>query len=267
MAVDYTTIPLKVAPAAATPVTITGNATAWANGNWFQLLASTSNSITIAGIVVQTSGTNVDWEFDIGVGAASSEVVVGTMRGTSRTSGAGVPQSFYFPIPILVSGSPKRIAARIRKSGTTTTGFTLSMMYYDGDISSTATTTTSVAKTLPSAAASATVTPSGSTWGNSSWVQLRAASGPALVLGGIVLYAGVAQPYEFDIGTGTAGSETVIATFRGNYDSAAGLNNLIYANPPIDNIPLNARIAVRSRVNGTNATAWRAAIIVYEKPI
>lgn len=267
MAVDYTTIPLKVAPSAATSTTLTASGTAWANPAWTQMIASTSNSITIAGIVVLTNGTNLDWEIDIGVGASGSEVVVGTMRGTSRTSGAGIPQSFYFPLPILVSGGSKRISARIRKAGTATTGFTLAIMYYDGDISSTAGTTTAVAKSIPSAAAGTTLSPSGVSWGSSSYVQLRAATGSALVLGGIVLYAGVAQPYEIDIATGGSGSETVIATFRGNYDSAAGVNNLVYANPPIDNIAANTRIAARIRINGTNTTAWRIALIVYEKPI
>lgn len=267
MALDYSTFPLLSAPSAANSVGITPVSTAWANSSYVQIIASTSTAITISGIEVLTVGNNVDWEIDIATGASGSEVVVATFQGTNRTAAVGAPNSYYLPIPRLISASGQRISARLRKSSTTTTTWSVGLLYYGGNISSTAQTTTAVLKALPSAAAAATVNAGSGSWGNGAYTQIRAATGSALVLGGISMFAGVAQPYEIDVATGAAGSEVVIATFRGNWDSTAGVNSVNYAQLPIDNIPANTRVAVRARWNGSNTTAWRVKLLVYEKPI
>lgn len=110
---DVSAKPPKVAPAAAALTSMTGNATAWLNGTYVQVIASTAAALVVDGIIATCTSNGVEFEIDIGVGAAASEVVVHTIRGIGAvlTGGFG-----YVPLsnPLDNIGSGKRVAVRAR---------------------------------------------------------------------------------------------------------------------------------------------------------
>lgn len=130
--------------------------------------------------------------------------------------------------------------------------------------------TTNVLKAAPAAAANVSVTPSGTAFANSAWVEVLASAAADLLLAGIVVDPGVASvDFQVEVGKGTAGSETVVAAFAGMTSFGPTLTGSLQVLLPIlvDNIPSGARVAIRMRKTGTNATAWGFAVQFYEKPI
>lgn len=130
--------------------------------------------------------------------------------------------------------------------------------------------TTTPRKVWPPAADNVSVTPIASNFGNSAWVQVVASTSAACLLAGVVVRPGVGNVnYEIDVGTGGAGSETVIATLIGAVAStlnALGQSSLLLP-IPIDAIATSTRVAVRLRKSGTSLTVWGVAVLYYEKPI
>jgi hypothetical protein len=259
---QYTTTALKVAPSAAAGVTVTPSGTAWANSNWAQVIASTPAAIVVAGLVVG-GGPTVEFEFDIGQGAAGSETVVATISGNTE-SGASSPRWLPLPIPVDNIAAGQRVAVRVRKAGTSTTAYTVKLVYYEKPISGSVATTPNPSLVAPSADAGVSVTPSGTAWANSSWVQVIASTGDAIVLGGITINPAAAAEYEVDVGVGVAGSEVVVTTIRGR-SATTGAPQTIILNPLLDNIPASSRVSVRLRKAGTNTTAWTVKLIYYNK--
>lgn len=129
----------------------------------------------------------------------------------------------------------------------------------------------------PAAAANVTLTPSGSAWTNSAWVQLTAATASASILTGLVLAtnwgdsSSIAEDWEVDIGTGAASSEVRIATFKGRIVAIFGQNpDLLLWIPTvvgIDNIASGARLSARIRTSSTNVTTWNCAVTYLAKPL
>jgi hypothetical protein len=259
---QYTTTALKVAPSAAAGVTVTPSGTAWANSAWVQVIASTPAPIVVAGLVVG-GGPTAEFEFDIGKGAAGSETVVATISGNTK-SGASSPRWLPLPIPVDNIAAGQRVAVRVRQSGTTATNYTVKLVYYEKPISGSVATTPNPSLVAPSAAAGVSVTPSGTAWANSGWVQVIASTADAIVLGGITVNPAAAVEYEIDVGVGAAGSEVVVTTIRGR-STTAGAPQTIILQPLLDNIPAGSRVSVRLRKSGTNTTAWTVKLIYYNK--
>lgn len=128
--------------------------------------------------------------------------------------------------------------------------------------------TTNAQKVSPSAATGVSVTPSGTAWANSAWVELDAAVAASSVLTSVMVdNANVGVEFEVDIGTGGSGSETAIATVRGaSVDNVGNIGNLIFP-IPIDNIANGDRLSVRMRKSGTSTSAWLFAVTYLLKPI
>jgi hypothetical protein len=134
----YTTQPSLVVPSAAVGVSVTPNAVAWTNSSWYQVTAGIANNIAVCGFVINSAVASSDYNVDMGVGAATSETVAGSLLGDGETLGceSGVHR---FGIPIYVAANT-RIAVRLRKSETNTTAWTVKMVYYEvpaeaGDLS------------------------------------------------------------------------------------------------------------------------------------
>jgi hypothetical protein len=259
---QYTATALKVAPSAAAGVSVTPSGTAWANSSWVQVIASTPAPIVVVGLVVG-GGPSVEFEFDIGKGAAGSEKVVATISGNTE-SGASSPRWLPLPIPVDNIAAGQRVAVRVRKAGTSTTAYTVKLVYYEKPISGSVATTPNPSLVAPSAAAGVSVTPSGTAWANSAWVEVIASTGDAIVLGGITINPAVAVEYEIDVGVGAAGSEVVVTTIRGR-SATAGAPQTIILQPLLDNIPSGSRVSVRLRKAGTSTTAWTVKLIYYNK--
>jgi hypothetical protein len=90
----------------------------WTNGAWTTLVASSSNAYAITGIAAWMSSLSVEYEVDLGVGGAGSEVVIATHRATRFASTrGGIEQGLLKPAYATVASS-SRIAARVRHEQT-----------------------------------------------------------------------------------------------------------------------------------------------------
>jgi hypothetical protein len=262
------------APSAANAASITPNATAWANSAYATLLASTPVACVLTGVTIGTTdGTSnsvaYDAEVDIATGAASAEVVIATVRVNLRQvfiGGYGPTNHCVLPIPIDNIGAGVRLSARLRKNNTNTTAWKIAITYLQKPLATTTLTTAVVQKVIPSAAAGITVTAGGSVWANGSWAQLRAASGAALVIVGVVFGNPLTgADYELDLGTGGAGSEVVITTLRLTL-SSQGMPSFLMLPTPLDNVAASTRLAARLRCSTVSNTIV-LSLMVFEKPL
>ncbi len=134
-------------------------------------------------------------------------------------------------------------------------------------------TTTSALRAEPAAAESAAVADNNTAWGNSAWVTLIASTSGAITIAGVTFNTAVTsvREFEIDIGKGTAGSETVVATLRGNNDSgiSGAEGGPFYLTFPIaiSNIATGTRVAARLRTSGTGTTNWSFALSYYLNPV
>lgn len=255
-----TSTPLKVAPSAATGLTVTSGGSTWTNGSWVEFISSAPAALQIAGIVIGWSGDNDQCEYDIGVGAVSSEVVIATIRVTPSApqnwSGLGV---WMLPAPIDNVANGSRVAIRCRGVFTSASRI-VALQYYQGLNSDNSTALATAA--LPPAS-SLSITPNASSWANSAWVQLTAGIGNEISIVGLAFQFITQVEMEFDIGTGGSGSETVITTLRTKVGGTKGAIPQ-YANLPAPfPIAASTRVAVRLRKNDTNTTVIGIAAVYY----
>jgi hypothetical protein len=265
---------LFTAPAAADPVELTPNASAWGNSAWVELLASASTDLVATGIIVLPGNDNVakDFEIDIGTGAMSSEVVVTTFRGSYGDPEHANPG--YMPLPIALDNilSGERVAARMRKSntGATPTWF-VAMTYYKKPLVGEFLTSAKPQKCVPSAATSTSLTTGASAWANSTWTQMVASTSASLVLTGIaVKLLSLDMSWEVDIGIGAAAAETVLTTIRFHHTGISTVDGPSYfpLYHPLDNIPVSSRIAARTRSESSSGSRTLTCALTYlEKPL
>ena len=265
------------APSAANSIAITPTGVAWTNSAYVTVLDPTPAACVLTGVILATTdgasgAVTYDAEVDIATGAAAAEVVIATVRvrlsrvfdGTSTT----VPTHVCaLPIPIDAIGAGVRVAARLRKNNTNTTAWKVAITYLQKPLTTTCLTTAVAPKALPPAAAGITATAGSPAWASGAWVQLRAATGAALVLTGVVCGPPSANDvaYELDLGIGGAGAETVITTLRigaGNQSMLA----LVGLPTPLDAVPAATRLAVRLRCATASATMV-VSVQVLEQPL
>lgn len=263
------------APSAADAVSITPAAVAWTNSAYGTLLASTPAACVLTGVTVYTThGTSssvaYDFEVDIATGAAGAEVVIATVRGYNKlsfaTGNTGPTHAYVLPIPIDNIAAGVRLSARLRKNNTATTpAWFVAIMYLQKPLASSILLTPNAQKVIPAAAVGVTVTASATPWVSGSWAQLRAASGTGLVITGVVAAASADGEYELDLGTGGAGSETVITTIRGATDNF-GLPEHLMLPTPLDKVAASTRLAARLRYSVASASAI-VSLMVLEQPL
>ena len=255
--------PSLVLPSAAAGVSITPSATAWANSAWVQVTAATASAIALGGVTLNPGiSSGVEAEFDVGVGASGSEVVVTTFR--TRPTLTGAPVTLFLN-PLLDNiASGVRVSVRLRKSDTTTTAWTAKLIFYSKTSIgvTTASLTTKALTWSPTSAVGASVTPSATAWANSAWVQLIASAGSNLALASVEFNPVIASDFELQFGIGSAGNEVPIGVVRSTVLSTAGLGTLNIA-PLIDSIPSGARVSVRLRKSDTTVTAWNVSVGTY----
>lgn len=266
MAIQYLSAPLIPIPAAANSVTITSSSTAWNNSSWVELENSLANDSALMSITVCHATTaDLQFEVDIGVGAAASEVVIATVKGRTNIVLADVGEdcNFNMPIPIEALSSGDRVAARIRTNASSTFDFRVAITVAETPLTTGLLTTANPLKVEPSAAAMATATSSGTPWANASWATLMASAPADLVIVGVAITVNTAQ-WEVDLGIGAASSEAVIATIRGVQDLT--MNSQIMFPIPLDVVSSGDRVAIRVRENLATRTA-RVAMMYLEKPL
>lgn len=190
----------------------------------------------------QTS-TNV---VDIGLGTAGAEVLA------TQFSCAGSLQTadglYMFPAPYPVAAGT-RVAFRVN-CGTGVPTTQLAKLIY----------ITSRPASLEFAGGGSfttpvenVVSPSATLWVNGSWVQLTASLAATAYLWAATIRTGLVLPntdWELDIGTGAAGSEVVLATFRWtflqNFSNSIEMSQHIH---PVGPVTAGTRVAARVRAN------------------
>ena len=262
------------APSAAASVSITPNASAWANSAYVELLAATPAACVLTGVTLYTAdiSANVDVEVDIATGAAAAEVVIATVRAYIRFNGAanqsGPSCCCVLPIPIDNIGSGVRLAARLRKGDTdVANAWRVAILYLQKPLVSAILTTATVQQALPPAAAGVTLTAGSPAWVNGAWAQLRSAAGASLVIVGVVAGSPSvnAVNYELDLGTGAAAAETVITTVALHLGQQ-GLPCWLLLPTPLDNVAASTRLAARLRCS-TASTTLTVSLMVLEQPL
>jgi hypothetical protein len=271
MTVALLTDPQYCAPAAANPVTLTPSGVAWTSSAWVDVLAAAPAAAVLTGLVVRTNyggSPDTSFEVDVGTGSAGSETVIATFRGHLRGffgSKFSEPQC-WLPCGLLIDNiaNGARVATRIRHNTTDTTAWQVAITYLQKPLTTTLLTTANPLKCFPVNAQNLSVACGSTAWTNGSWVQVRSASGPALVLVGLCVKA--SNYWEIDVGIGTAGSESVMTTLRGNASGLFSFPNYVPLCLPLDTIAASARVAVRGRGSDTSATHL-VGLSYFEKPL
>jgi hypothetical protein len=253
-----TTQALRVAPSASTVTPTIG--TGGAYGDWVEVITTAAADLALAGFSAAAEGHPYD--IQIGVGADGAEVPIATFKRSGGGSGSQT-DSVFLPTPIsdaIPSGS--RVAVRIRSDSTIAGGQSIALYYYE-DFTSDNVTPATIAG-WPDAGSLAALTPSGTAWTSSAWVELENATTEPLSLYGIPFDTGVDAEYEFDLGIGAAGSESVIATIHGYTSGGQGTELAVL--PALIPLAIGTRVAVRGRRNSTDTGAVFAAGAVYYGP-
>lgn len=126
-----TTTALASVPNAAGSVAYNLSSTAWANASWTQLTSGLGSPISLFGIGHRNDNLDEEGEFDIGTGASGSETVLTVMR----VRFAGAPKHQWVLLPGLYEvAASTRIALRVRKAGTGTTGTHDAALLYYGNL-------------------------------------------------------------------------------------------------------------------------------------
>lgn len=271
MPLNTLTLQQRCIPSAAASISLTAPGTAWANSAYSELVASVSSASVLAGFFVRVTvdGGTVDVEVDIATGAAASEVVISSFRFGHQGDGM-CNYVFRLPIGIDNIANGARLAARIRVSTTTAVVCPVAILLYDKPVTATYLTTAQPVVALPPAADSLLLTANATAWLNGSYVQLRSASGAALILMAVINYYAPTGSHncEIDVATGGAGSETVVTTVAVRSDAGTG-NQPGWANLscPLDNIAASTRVAMRMRSSAAGGQTMRVSAMAIEKPL
>jgi hypothetical protein len=254
-----TSQPLKVAPANAVGVSVTTGGSAWAWGNYAEVIASASGALTIAGLVIDNpSLTNQRPEFAIAIGSMGNEIVLHVVAGYLVATTNNREHVIALPVPLggIHTGARVSVAAR---HGAGSATYPVSLHYYEAQ--SSAHRTNARMSVVPEASNGVSVTPNGTAWADSAWVELTPGISREISLCGLLCSQPVATvDTEWEIGTGPDGGVTVVGTFRTyGHATTAGLWRNYWLPAPMPLAP-NTRVAVRMRKAGTSTTAHLASL-------
>lgn len=242
--------PLKWVPAGAAGASITPSATAWADSNWVELIANTTTDLQLAGLITFV-GSAANYELEFGVGPAGAEVPIGYFKGRPSNANLVDFTSHFFPsINAIPDGT--RLAVRIRKDGTNTTAWRVAAAYYEASTASNK--AAAYHKGLPEGANALNLTPSGTAWNNSAYVEFTTGITENILITSIGYDPPNNAEFEVDIATGAAGSETVRTTVSGIVQNGGGQQMVALSHPLL--VTAGTRVALRMRKEGTNTTGW-----------
>jgi hypothetical protein len=260
------------APSAAAGVSLTPSGTAWVNSAYGELSASLTDVVAL-GLAVYLDGAVVsggtEFEIDLAIGAAASEVVEATLGGASRQSTLqGFNPLISFRLPISLPGT-NRMSCRMRKNGTDTTVWTVKLLYISasGFGTSAIQYTSQPQRISPDAAELPTVAGSMTAWANSAYVQIIASTATAIVIVASTVDTAANFSYESDTAKGAATAEAVVASDGDHRAGAGGTNWSVPFFIPIDNIAVSTRVAMRHRDSDSTANTQALGLTYYEKSL
>lgn len=275
MAITYVTNVLKTYPPAATGIVLTPNAASGVFSDWFEIHSDLPDDWHIVEIAFHTSWPNGSAErnhirFQLGTGAPGSQASIGDLDGDWGSHQNCNEQVMRFRAPRTVAAG-SRLWVRLAKAGTTTADCRVSIGYYEGALAGSATIPTLTA--APTRASASVVLPSAA-WTFSAWSELIASTAAELHLAMVTIVTDWFQVtldrrFEVEIGVGTAGNETAVATVRNSKESndfslafiIGGLRVCpVY---PLRTIPAGSRVSVRIRKTGAGTPTWTAIASLY----
>lgn len=268
----YTTSVRKVEPPAANGVSLTPDGTAFTFSAWTEIDSATSADWALAAIAFNPAvSAAIDLEFEVGVGAAGSEVAVASIAGFLSTEATCANHRLAWTIPIGGRiGSGDRVSVRLRKSGTDTTAWTIALEYFEEPMAGNAVVSPVVGSLICDNATLPAVTPSSTDAAYSNWV-VQAQSSPLttdIVMGAALVGSpGAAEPYEISYGHGPTGQEITAYRQRGYSKniSALGSGGLYYTPcyPALPIIRTGQGYTIRMRKNGTSTASWFLQLATY----
>lgn len=241
-------------------------AASYGAGTYTQAIASVGADAVITNLIANLEDAfgNFHYEFEIGVGAAGSEVVAATVVTAAvirRNNPGEIP--FLVGIDRVLSG--QRLAVRGRRNVASTTTAKVAVGYMHKPLSGQATTTTEALTRTP-VSGTISVTPNATAWANSAYTELIAATATAWLVQHLAWTASVVGPgsFEFDISTGAAGAETVVETIRGGA-TGGGVHQILPVSVLFDGIASGVRVAIRVRKDGTSTAVHTIAVARWPK--
>jgi hypothetical protein len=265
----WTTNARKTDPSAADGVTLTTSASSWANSSWVQIDASIANAWLLNGIEISNISTFVgfNFEIDVGVGGAGSEVVKATFAGTQTGNAQGPFTDLKTPILIDSFAASSRVAVRIRCDLGSASTLQVDALFYEKTITGSLYSTTQAPEAIPSASGWVSLTNSATTWASGSYTQIIASTSGDKVLVGVLygLDLNGGNGGEIDIATGGAGSEVVKTTIH-DHQPAALPNYSVFA-VPLDTFPSGSRIAARCRTGSGDSRTLHIKLFLIPKAL
>ncbi len=280
MALQWTTNPEKTAPAAADAVAVTPSATPMSGSSvgwsaWVELEASTAAAWILTGLLLKSDGapaSAIDFEAQIGVGAAASEVPVTTFRGRYGYLGYGSPGKIPSPIPLDNIPMGVRVSVRMRKTAGVSVGdWQFAVTYLEKPVVGSLLVTAQPQKCYPEGAANVTLpTDGGAAWTFSSWEPIATTTEDIVLIGAIPSGAGPIAPNEWEIQLGIGSPETAFWTIRFTHTI-----NLPVDGPqwmpfwtPYSFIPAGTLISARSRMSAYSGAYLATLALSYlERPL
>jgi hypothetical protein len=104
------------------------------------------------------------------------------------------------------------------------------------------------------------LTPAGTAWANSDWVELTNSTSDPIGVYAFQFDTTAAAEFELDLGSGAAGSETVLGTVHGYGD---GEGREIAVLPAVIPVAAGTRLAMRGRRNSTSAATFQVGALYY----
>lgn len=250
-----TTLGSLVTPSAAASITLPGSGTPWVYGAWTQMIASTADALSVTALVVATV-TQENWfEIQIGVGAAAAEAAIHTVK-VFIEEGNVNNRVQVLTVPVALGGIDAGVRLSMRQRGSVTGTLDVALVYHEALDASHVTTSVEAMTAAPLGSAGVSITPNATSWANSSWVEVIAATTAESGMLGVITTLPVhGVAVEYDIGTGAAAAETVRSTVRcWSMAQLAGFHRNLWLPAPLP-VPVGTRVSVRLRKSGTDTTA------------
>ncbi len=267
---QWTTSRLFHAPPGQTGVSITPNATPWANSDWVLVDPATEYAWDVAGIVVHpdTLADTKTFEIDLGIGAVGAQAAIDLF-------GGHYGKTFYvspgiLPRSVLLNAIPKGSAVwvRLRKSGTSVDPWTVEVDYFRKPIVGSMVASAKPQHRVPAAADNLALTVGASAYLNSTWTQIIASTSTAIAIVGLIPEITVGE-WEVDIGVGSLGAEVVVDTYRFHHTAILEVDGptLIPRVNPLSAIPAASRVTLRTRVSDPAFHSAAASLLYLELPL
>lgn len=261
-----TSTTLAVYPSGSTPSTVTGGGSAWTYGTWVEVISSAPAALHLAGVVLSSpSGSNVQFEVEIGIGATIGVVSPLHAYRSFYESSTGETNSFLAIFPVAVPGvsASDKVWVRVRSSGSGLTAGISLLAYSSLSDTDHVATSGQTLFSVPTGANAISITPSGTAWAWSAWTEIWTGTTVETSILGVAARGPIAGvELEYEIGFGASSSEVGKTSFRtANSVSGAGALRFFPLPAPFP-VPPNTRVSMRLRKTGTNTTVHSVAILL-----